>query len=91
LLAKRFHVEVTVGFDPVLMDFNCERSNESQGAFLIGENANDMGAAFDLLVESLKHIGAFEMFVVLSREVSEVLCLGPVYYSSCGSDFAKAR
>jgi hypothetical protein len=24
-------------------------------------------------------------------EVSEVLCLGPVYYSSCGSDFAKAR
>jgi hypothetical protein len=25
------------------------------------------------------------------REVSEVLCLGPVYFSSLGSDFAKAR
>ena len=26
-----------------------------------------------------------------SQEVSEVLCLGPVYFSSFGSDFAKAR
>ena len=36
-----------MGFDPALMDFDCERSNESQSAFLVGENANDMGAAFD--------------------------------------------
>jgi hypothetical protein len=32
LLAKRFHVEVTVGFDPVLMDFDSERSNCVQSA-----------------------------------------------------------
>jgi hypothetical protein len=32
LLAKRFHVEVTVGFDPVLMDFDWERSNCVQSA-----------------------------------------------------------
>jgi hypothetical protein len=29
----------------------------SQSALLIGEGANDMGAAFDLLIEPLKHIG----------------------------------
>ena len=67
LLAKGFHVEITVGFDPVLMDFDGEGSNESQSTFVVGENPNDMGAAFDLLIEPLKPIGAFKMFVVLSR------------------------
>jgi hypothetical protein len=30
-------------------------------------------------------------FVEKLTEVSELLCLGPVYFSSFGSDFAKAR
>ena len=68
LFAEHFHVEVAVSFDPVLVDFNGERSNESQSALLIGEDANDMSAAFDLLIETLKHIGAFEMLVVFSRQ-----------------------
>ena len=54
LFAKHFHVEVTVGFDPILMDFDRQRPDESQHALLAGKDANDM---FDLLIEPLKHIG----------------------------------
>jgi hypothetical protein len=32
-----------------------------------------------------------DAFSLRQREVSELLCLGPVYFSSFGSDFAKAR
>ena len=35
--------------------------------------------------------GKYQSFAHGWKEVSEVLCLGPVYYSSFGSDFAKAR
>jgi hypothetical protein len=66
LLAKRFHVEVAVGFDPVFVDFDSECPNESQSALLIREDANDMSSALNLLIESLEHIGALEMFVVFS-------------------------
>src|SRR4029077_9683285 len=71
LFAQHFHVEVTVGFDPVLMDLDSESSNEPQRALLVGKDANDMGAALDLLIESLQHIGAFEMLVVSSRQSVE--------------------
>ncbi len=60
-----------MGFDPVLVDLDGESSNEPQGTLLVGKDANDMGAALDLLIEPLKHIGAFEMFVVLSRQSVE--------------------
>ena len=65
LFAKHFHVEVTVGFDPILMDFDRQRPDESQHALLAGKDANDM---LDLLIEPLKHIGAFTMFVVFSGQ-----------------------
>ena len=66
LLAEHFHVEVAVGFDPVLVDLDGESPNEPQRALLVGEDANDMSAAFDLLIEPLEHVGAFKMFVVFS-------------------------
>jgi hypothetical protein len=34
---------------------------------------------------------ASKAIATLPPEVSEVLCLGPVYFSLFGSDFAKAR
>ena len=68
LFAKHLHVQVTVGFNPVLVDFDRERPNESQSALLVGEDSDDMGSAFDLLIKPLKHIGAFEMFVVFSGQ-----------------------
>ena len=67
LFAQGFHVEVTVGFDPVLVDLDGEGADEPQRTLLVGKDADDMGAPLDLLIEPLKHIGAFEMFVMLSR------------------------
>ena len=71
LFAKHFHVEVTMGLDPILVDFDCESPDQPQGALLIGKDADDMGAAFELLVKPLKHIDALEMLVVLSRQPVE--------------------
>ena len=71
LLAQHFHVEVAVDLDPILVDFDGEGANKSERAFLIGEDANDMGAAFNLLIEPFQHIGALEMLVVFSRQAVE--------------------
>jgi hypothetical protein len=46
LFTKHLHVEVAVGFDPVFVDFDCERPNESQAALLIGKDSDDVGSAF---------------------------------------------
>ena len=50
------------------MDFDRKRPDQSQGAFLIREDADDMGSTFELLVKPLEHIGALEMLVVLSGQ-----------------------
>jgi hypothetical protein len=71
LFAEGFHVEVTMGFDPVLVDLDGESANESQSTLLVGEDANDMGAALNHMIESLKHVGAFEMLVMFSRQPIE--------------------
>ena len=52
LFAKHFHIQVAVGFDPILVDFDRQRPNEPQAALLIRKDADDMGAALDLLIES---------------------------------------
>ena len=71
LFAKHFHVQVAVGFDPVLVDFDRQRTDQPQGAVLIGKDSDDMGAAFELLVDPLEHVRAFEMFVVLSGQAGK--------------------
>jgi hypothetical protein len=68
LFAEHFHVEVAVGLDPVLVDLDGESANEPQRALLVGEDANDMGAALDLLIDPLEHVCAFEMLVMLSGQ-----------------------
>ena len=60
--------KVTVGFDPVLVNFDRQRPDQPQGALLIGKDADDMGAALEPLVDPLKPVRAFEMFAVLSRQ-----------------------
>jgi hypothetical protein len=67
LFAKHFHVEVAMILDPILVDFDRERPDQTQSAFLVGEDADDMGAALELLVDAFEHIGALEMLVVLAR------------------------
>jgi hypothetical protein len=64
LFAKHLHVQVTVGFDPILVDFDRQCSDQPQQLCSLG-NSDDMGAAFELLVDPLEHIGTLKMFVVL--------------------------
>ena len=65
------HVEIAVGFQPVLVGFNRERPDQAQATFLVGEDAQDDGSALDLLVEALEHVGALHVFVVLERQSGE--------------------
>lgn len=46
LFAQHFHVEVTVGFDPVLVNLDRQRTDQPQGAVLIGKDSDDVGSAF---------------------------------------------
>jgi hypothetical protein len=68
LFAKHFRVEIPVGFNPILVDFDRQCSDQSQRALLVGKDVDELGATLDFLVESLEHIGAFEMLVVLPRQ-----------------------
>ena len=43
LFVEHFHVQIAVGLDPVLVDFDPKSPNKPQGALLIGKDADDMG------------------------------------------------
>ena len=45
LFAKHFHIQITMGLYPVFVDFDRQRSDQPQAAFLVGEDANKMGSA----------------------------------------------
>ena len=62
------HVEIAVGFQPVLVGFNRERADQPQATFLVGEDAQHDGSVLDLLVEALEHVGDLHVFVVLTRQ-----------------------
>src|SRR5580704_3785157 len=54
--------------EPVLVGLDGERPHEPQATFAIGEDAHDLGAAPDLLVQPFQHIGRFEVLMVLPRQ-----------------------
>ena len=55
-------------FEPVLVGLNGERAHQPKATLAIGKDAHDMGAAFDLLVQPLQHVGRFEMLMMLTRQ-----------------------
>src|SRR5262249_52380633 len=57
VLTQIIHVEVAMLLEPVLVGFDRECSHEPQAAVAIGKDAHDMGAAPDLLVQALQHVG----------------------------------
>ena len=54
--------------EPVLVGLDGERPHQPQATFAIGEDAHDLGAAPDLLVQPFQHIGRFEVLMVLPRQ-----------------------
>ena len=64
VFAEQFHVEVAVLVDPLLVDHHREGANQPQAAGLVGEDAHQERAAFDLLVEPLDQVGRLEVLVM---------------------------
>ena len=54
--------------EPVLVGLDRQCPHQPQAALAIGEDAHDMGAAPNFLVEALQHVGRFEMLMVLPRQ-----------------------
>jgi hypothetical protein len=69
---------------PVLVSLDRECPHQPQAAVAIGEDAHDMGAASDLLVQPLQHVGRLEMLVVLPRQLIERQCLVDVLFDPAG-------
>jgi hypothetical protein len=63
-LAEGLHVEVAVGVDPFLVGFDGEGAGQTQAGLSVGEDAHDVGASLQLLVEAFKQVGRLEVFVV---------------------------
>ena len=62
-VCKGLHVEVACAVEPFFMLLGGEGADEAQATRVVGEDAHDVGAAFDLLIEAFEHVGAFEVFV----------------------------
>ena len=71
MLAQIIHVDVAVSLHPVFVGFDGERPDQAQAAFGIGEDAHDIGATADFLVQPLQHVGGLEVLVVLARQPEE--------------------
>src|ERR1700751_3252886 len=52
----------------VLVGLDCQCPHQPQAALAIGEDAHNMGAAPDLFVEALQHVGRLEVLMVLPRQ-----------------------
>ena len=70
--------------EPVLVGLDCQCAHQPQTAVAIGEDAHDMGAAPDLLVQSLQHVGQFEVLMVLPRQSVKGQCLVDIFFDPAG-------
>jgi hypothetical protein len=76
LLAKHFHVQVTRILYPVFVDFDRQTSDKAQAALLIGKDSDDMGAAFELLINPFKPRQPFPIWKFLSAFANFQLTTG---------------
>jgi len=71
-------------FEPVLVGLDRKRPHQPQTALGIGEDAHDMGAALDLLVQPLQHVGALEMLMMLAGQPIEGQRLVDIFFDPAG-------
>ena len=84
VLVQIVHVEVAMLSEPVLADFDRGRPRQPEAALGIGEDPHHMGAALDLLVQALQHIGRFEMLMVLPRQPAKGQRLVDILFDPAG-------
>ena len=70
-VGERGHVKVAGSIEPFLVLFRGEGAHQAQAALLVGEDADDLGAAFEFLVEAFEEVGALEVFVMSLWETVE--------------------
>jgi hypothetical protein len=56
---------------PFIVDFDQHRSGEAEQSGRVGEDPDDVGAAFDLLVDPFQWSGRPDFLLVRDREVGE--------------------
>ena len=66
--AQGLHVEIAVAIDPVLVGLDRERADQPQAARFVGEDAHDVRAALELLVEPFEQVGRLEVLVMLQGQ-----------------------
>ena len=57
-----------MGLEPTFVDLDRQRPDQPQATLRVRKDSNDMGPAFELLIEPLEHIGAFEVFMMFLGE-----------------------
>ena len=68
VLLQMVHVEITGRFKPVLVHLDGQCPDQPQAALGVGEDAHDMGAALEFLVQPFEHVGRFHMFMMRQRQ-----------------------
>jgi hypothetical protein len=62
------HVEIAGGLEPALVRLDGEGADQTQAARGVGKDPHDEGAALQLLVQPLQHVGRLHMLVVRQRQ-----------------------
>src|SRR5216684_5183537 len=84
VLAPIVHVEAAMLLEPVLVGLDGERPHQPPATLAIGEDAYDMAAPLDLLVQVLPHVGRFGVFMMLARQAMESQRLFDVLFNPTG-------
>src|SRR5947207_4408759 len=94
------HVEIARGFEPVLVHLDSQYPDQPQTARGVGEDAHDMGAALQFLVQPFEHVGRLHVLVIRQRQpvvgrslpdvVLDPIDLPPEKWTPGYADFASA-
>jgi hypothetical protein len=68
---ETFLGEVAAGDEPLVVLLDQQRAGEADQALIVGEDADDVGAAADLAVDALERVRAAQLGPVLAREAIE--------------------
>src|SRR5690606_38137061 len=71
MLLEKVHVQIAASLLPLLVLFGGEGSHQAQAAVGIGEDAYDVGATLDLLVEALEQVGRAHVLVMGTQQAVE--------------------
>src|SRR5205085_1870889 len=69
LFAQERHIQIAAALHPFLVLLGRHCPDQTQTTGFIGKDPHHQGAPLDLLIETLQHVGALEMFVVAQGQL----------------------